>query len=69
MESFVKGYVVPKEISSTDSTSVPKLNLNASQVLPIIISKNIHSSRKKFRRSLCLQKIPAYNMKPSILAA
>ena len=68
MESFVKGYVVPKEISSTDSTSVPKLNLNASQVLPIIIAAdpkagfaNIQNAYSKWKR----KKFKGYDRKQS----
>ena len=38
MDSFVKGYIWPKEKSSENSDQIPLLNLNASQVLPIIIA-------------------------------
>ncbi|MBE6815386.1 MAG: RES domain-containing protein [Ruminococcaceae bacterium] len=40
MDSFVRGYVWPKENDSEGLDSIPKLNLNASQVLPLIVTAN-----------------------------
>lgn len=40
MDSFLKGYIFPKEISNEGLNNIPKLELEASQVLSLIISAN-----------------------------
>ena len=68
MDSFVKGYIWPKEKSSENSEQIPKLNLNASQVLPIIIAADpkagfayIQDAYSKWKR----KKFKGYDSKQS----
>ena len=68
MDSFVKGYIWPKEKSSENSDQIPKLNLNASQVLPIIIAADpkagfayIQDAYSKWKR----KKFKGYDSKQS----
>ena len=68
MDRFVKGYVWPKEKSSKNSDNIPKLDLNTSQVLPIIIAADpkagfayIQDAYSKWKR----KKFKGYDRKQS----